>query len=274
MKFKYKKIILLVTMSSMGIGMITLSLSNSQGKESNNKKQKINISSEQQNNSEDKANATGDGLLKIGEGLVDDGTLQENAYPQINQLIEKYLAARAVCDMDTIKELVSSTNTISLEILQKESENIESYNNIACYTIKAPDEKSFVVYVYEELKIVEIDTLAPGMIRLYVNINSEGKPIIYFGQVDDKTSDFIDATGNDVKVIQLIDSVNKKLEEATTSDENLRNFINGLETSSKNIAKDTSKNISKDTTKDTSKETTKDTTKDTSKDTSKDKVNE
>lgn len=235
MKFKYKKIILLVTMSSMGIGLITFSLSNSQGKESNNKKQAINTSSEQQNNT----NETNDGLIKIAEGLVDDGTLQENAYPMINELIEKYLAARVACDMDTIKELVSSTNTISLEILQKESENIESYNNISCYTIKAPDKKSFVVYVYEELKIVDIDTLAPGMTRLYVNINSEGKPIIYFGQVDDETSDFIDATGNDVKVIQLIDSVNKKLEEATTSDENLKSFINGLENSSKDTSKDT-----------------------------------
>lgn len=247
MKLKYKKIILLVTVSSMGIGLITLSLSNTKGKDLNNTNQKTNILSEQLENSNDNNSSTKeDDILQIATGLVDDGTLLENAYPKINELIQKYLAARVACDMNIINETVSSTNTISLETLQKESEYIEGYNNISCYTIKAPDNNSFVVYVYEELKIVGIDTLAPGMTRLYVRTNSEGKPMIYFGQVDDETSDFIEATGNDVKVIQLIDSVNKKLEEAMTSDKNLKSFIDGLENTSNNTSNNTKKETSKE----------------------------
>ncbi|ROR30661.1 hypothetical protein EDD66_102316 [Mobilisporobacter senegalensis] len=235
MKLKYKKIILLVTMSSMGIGLITLSLSNPKGKEPNNVKQQTILSEQQEDKEEEQAET---GIIKITDGLTDDGTLLENAYPDINELIKKYLEARVACDMDTIKNLVSSTSTISLETLQKESEYIESYNNISCYTIKAPDNESFVVYVYEELKIVGIDTLAPGMIRLYVRVNPDGKPVIYFGQVEDETIDFIEATGNDIKVIQLIESVNKKLEEAMTSDKNLKAFIEGLENTAKNISKE------------------------------------
>lgn len=250
MRLKYRKIIFLVTLSSMGIGLITFSLSQPEGKSGHAKKQTSTVSNLQYHKEEDKAK---DGVIKIANGLKDDGTLLEDGYPDINELIEKYLAARVACDMDTIKELVSNTSIISLKTLQKEAEYIESYNNISCFTIKAPDEESFVVYVYEELKIGGIDTLAPGMIRLYVRMNPDGKPVIYFGQVEDDTIDFIEATGNDVKVIQLIDRVNKKLEEAMTSDKNLKAFIEGLESISKSSSskalkesEDSSKTLTKE----------------------------
>ena len=241
MKLKYKKIIFLITLSSMGIGLITFSFSNP--------KEKPNNADELQYDNIKNKEKTKD-VLKITNGLKDDGTLLEDAYPDINDLIEEYLAARVATDMDTINELVSSTNIISLKTLQKEAEYIESYNNISCFTMKAPDNESFVVYVYEELKIVGIDTLAPGMIRLYVQVNSEGKAIIYFGQVEDETLDFIEATGHDEKVIQLIDRVNKKLEEAMTSDKNLKAFIEALESAPKNSAPvDESKSLSEETIK-------------------------
>ena len=196
----------------MGIGLITFSFSNP--------KEKPNNADELQYDNIKNKEKTKD-VLKITNGLKDDGTLLEDAYPDINDLIEEYLAARVATDMDTINELVSSTNI-----------------------------ESFVVYVYEELKIVGIDTLAPGMIRLYVQVNSEGKPIIYFGQVEDETLDFIEATGHDEKVIQLIDRVNKKLEEAMTSDKNLKAFIEALESAHKNSAPvDESKSLSEETIK-------------------------
>lgn len=228
----------------MGIGLITFSFSNPKGKSNN-----TNNADELQYDSIKNKEKTKD-VIKIANGLKDDGTLLEDAYTDINHLIEKYLAARVATDMDTINELVSSTNIISLKTLQKEAEYIESYNNISCFTMKAPDNESFVVYVYEELKIVGIDTLAPGMIRLYVRVNSEGKPVIYFGQVEDETLDFIEATGHDEKVIQLIDRVNKKLEEAMTSDKNLKAFIEELESAPENSAPlDESKSSSKETIK-------------------------
>lgn len=209
-------------MSCMGIGFITLSIGNTSSKggaladktiEEEVKGPDVTIQNE----------------LKIVDGLVDDGTLQENAYPQINELVKKYLDARLACDMDIITKVVSNTHHITEEALQKESEYIESYDNLICYTIKAPDQESYVVYVYEEIKILGIDTLAPGMTRLYVRMNETGEPIVYFGQVEDSMLDFINDTSNTIEVIELIDRVNKRLEEAMTKDSNLYNFIVGLE---------------------------------------------
>lgn len=227
MKLKYEKIILLVTVCAMGIGMITFSMS---GPRSDGNKLNDSVSSNQKALSiEDDQKTT----LKIADGLTDDGTLQENAYPEINALVKKYLDARVNCDMKAIKETVSSTSTITEESLQKELEYIEGYDNLSCYTIKAPDGKSFVVYVYEELKIIGIDTLAPGMTRLYVKLDETGRPVIYFGQVDDVTSDFIEASSKTEKVAKLIDTVNKKMDEAMTKDKNIKAFVAGLEQSAK-----------------------------------------
>ena len=126
MKLKYKKIIFLITLSSMGIGLITFSFSNP--------KEKPNNADELQYDNIKNKEKTKD-VLKITNGLKDDGTLLEDAYPDINDLIEEYLAARVATDMDTINELVSSTNIISLKTLQKEAEYIESYNNLSCFTL-------------------------------------------------------------------------------------------------------------------------------------------
>lgn len=224
MRLKYKKIILLVSMSCMGIGFVTFSIGNTSDK----KKATGNVAIEEGVDTQNPGIEPQTGL-KIVEGLVDDGTLLENAYPQINTLVEKYLDARLACDMDTIEKVVSNTHQITKEALQKESEYIESYNNLICYTIKAPDNESYVVYVYEEIKILGVDTLAPGMTRLYVRLNDEGNPIVYFGQVEDATLDFINDSSNTPEVIQLIDGVNKRLEEAMTKDKSLYNFIVGLE---------------------------------------------
>lgn len=226
MRLKYKKMILLISMSCMGIGFITFSIGNTSSKGSSKKE---TIQEEEQESPEFVIDSqTG---LKVKDGFVDDGTLQENAYPQINELIKIYLDARLASDMETIQKVVSNTHHITEEALQKESEYIEGYDNLSCYTLKAPDNESYVVYVYEELKIIGIDTLAPGMTRLYVRFNEAGELMIYFGQVEDDILDFINDTSDNTEVIQLINGVNKRLEEAMTKDKSLYDFIIGLENS-------------------------------------------
>lgn len=242
MRLKYKKIVLIITMSTMGIGLVTLSLSHSSRE--NDKDQKTEATLARGSKKKNSEKTVSKGEIKIAEGMKDDGTLMENAYPQVNNLIQKFLDARVASDIKTINSIVSKTNPITLSGLQKEAEYIEGYQNVSCYTMKGPEEDSFIVYIYEEIKLVGIDTLAPGMTRVYVCKDENGKLFINFGQVEDGVNDYINAADKDEEVISLIKNVDIKLEEAITKDPALKEFTQKLsEVSSKSNeeTEDTSK---------------------------------
>ncbi len=213
--------VLIISMSAMGIGMITLSLSKPKDK----KKEATPVTvttdvTETQNPTEQTAANV---IELIGQPA--DGELRMDAYPAISELVQKYMTAKVNCDYETIRTLVSDATVINEDDLRAKSEYIEDYKNIACYTLNGLTADSFVVYVYEDLKILNVNTLAPGMTRLYIKLDESGNPYIYLGAVDDDTQKFIEDTATNQAVIDLINTVNTKLDEAVTKDAELKKFI-------------------------------------------------
>jgi hypothetical protein len=234
MKLKYKKMILVISMSAMGIGMITLSLSKPKDKET---KQAAAITTEQADAdaSDSSSDAEGENA-KIGIEMVGtpgDGVLRTDAYPEINALIQNYMNAKKSCDMETLASLVNDTSVINEEDLKEKAEYIEDYKNIVCYTLNGPSEGTFLVYVYDELKIMDVNTLAPNMTRLYVCTDGTGKPYIYYGTVDDETQQFIDEADKMEDIVSLVNTVNSKLTEALTNDKDLKEFVKNREEATK-----------------------------------------
>lgn len=262
MKLKYKKMILIISMSAMGIGMITLSLSGTKSKKDSKEQPAVaSVDSEQETTTDDAESTTTDATNKLTVvGKPGDGELRMDVYPQINELVKKYMSAKVTCDYDTIRTLVSDASVIDEADLKAKSEYIEDYKNIACYTLNGPTEDTFVVYVYEDLKILNVNTLAPGMTRLYIKLDENGNPYIYLGAIDDETQKFIEETAKNEAVVALINTVNTKLDEAVTSDAALKKFIEdrSAATTDKSSKEDAEKEDS------TKKETTK--KEDTSKD--------
>ena len=174
----------------------------------------------------DQVPATGDGNTITDDanvvapitliGTPGDGVLRLDAYPIINDLVKKYMVAKTKCDFDTLKTLVNDTSMINEADIRAKAEYIEDCQNIACYTLNGPTEDSFIVYVYEDLKILNVNTLAPGMTRLYIKLDESHNPYIYLGAIDDDTQKFIEKTAEDKAVTEVIATCNKKLEEALT----------------------------------------------------------
>lgn len=277
MKLKYKKMILIISMSAMGIGMVTLSLS--KPKEKNDGAEPAIASL-----SEDGSDGIEGELVGVDEtakveliGQPADGELRMDVYPAINELVKKYMSAKAACDYETIRTLVSDSSVIDEDDLRAKSEYIEDYKNIACYTLNGPTEDSFVVYVYEDLKILNVNTLAPGMTRLYIKLDESGDPYIYLGAIDDETQKFIEETSTNQAVIDIINTVNTKLDEAVTKDEDLKNFVEDRsnettteDTSSSDEKADDSKDSESSEKKSTKKDSESSDKKDSSKDESSD----
>lgn len=240
MKLKYKKIILIISMSTIAIGLITFSISRQNVKSSSNVEEVVNIDNTQLNQEESSldniANTDSDkkaskennvdvnSLLKADE----NNRLQKDANKEVNELVQNYLSALVKCDIDALSKYVTDKNSIDLDTINKQSEYIEDYKNIECYTIKGVEDGSYVVYVYEELKILGIDTLAPGMIRLYVTTSEDGNLYIHSGKNTEEVDNFINSTSKNEEVVELIQSVNLKLEEAKSNDADLKNFIDKI----------------------------------------------
>lgn len=158
---------------------------------------------------------------EINELLLD-------AYPEVNNLMKTYFNAKLNCDLETLLKIVSDTETISEEKLQKENEYIEDYQNIKCYTKNGILEGTYIVYVYFEYKFYNIDTTAPAMIRMYVCTNEAGDVYIYNEAVDGEIASYMEEINNSEDVVDLFAETDSRLKVAIESDENLMGFYTKL----------------------------------------------
>ena len=94
--------------------------------------------------------------------------MEENAYPEVNKLVETYYEASAKGDLDTISSIYRGLEDTELLKVVAASEYIEDYQNIVVYTKPGPVDDSYVVYVEMDVKLNDYDTSIPGLETLYI----------------------------------------------------------------------------------------------------------
>lgn len=151
--------------------------------------------------------------------------LEENAYPQVNTLMEEYYQAAADGDMEKVQSLVHSYDQETLIYLEKISAYIEEYRNVKCYTKAGHTENSYVVYAYYETKFRDMEVLVPGISPYLIYTNDDGSCYIYEGQVDDSMNLYLEEISAQEDVIDLMNRVQVAFNEAVVADENLNNFL-------------------------------------------------
>lgn len=148
----------------------------------------------------------------------EENALLQDAVPEVNDLMNRYYAALAAGDMESVKGMVD-TLTDDDAGLPARSEWIDSYNNISCYTKKGMTDNSYVVYTYFEIKFVGDKTasMAPGLSSFYVAQNDQGAYYILQSSNADIDNYMANITkGDDVQA--LVASVNQKWEEIKAAD--------------------------------------------------------
>lgn len=260
MKLKYKKVILLTALSTMGIGLLTLSISQGNPKTKEKFSSGIEAASlEGEEAVEDIAGNEGDDAISMsamkvavndseetGEADVAATPTEEPSptpiptptpypvYPLeemegMDAFIEVFFSAKAASDVEKLKSIYLDPGKVeSREELQKLVQYIEDYRNIKTYSKKSFEEGAYIVYAYHEIKFSSINTLAPGLSKFYVITDEEGN----FKIVSDKApevEEYFNARNEDEDVIDLINATNAKGEEAKAKDEDLMVFWNGLD---------------------------------------------
>lgn len=167
-------------------------------------------------------------------------TLEKNTNEEITTLVTTYLNASVAADLDTLKTVLSEAEQVTKEELQRWYEYVEEIQNIECYTLPGLDEDSYIVYVYYDMKIVDIDTHAPGLIQLYVCKAENDNYVILINQVDETIQEARNEALERKDVKELIATVNTKLNEAVTKDEKLKAFVSTLNSSAEQVQEQSS----------------------------------
>ncbi len=158
------------------------------------------------------------------EEEAEEDSLKENAYPEIVELVTAYMNGIANGDTDAVAATVDVLDEQEKNDIIAKSDYIEAYNNVICYTKKGMEENSYVTFAYYEMKILNIDTTAPGMMALYISQREDGSYYIFNGEASPEMEAFVLALAEEAEVAALIENVEVKYQEAMNSDENLANF--------------------------------------------------
>lgn len=170
------------------------------------------------------------------EATVSVETFQENAYPEINTLIESYYTAYAAGDIATLNTLATPISANEQGYISLYSQYVESYQNMIYYTKSGLDANSYMVNVYVEVKFEGVETLAPGLDFFYVRTNEDGTLYIdnLYSQynmrqnenaLDTSVEALINEYEKQADVIALLQDVQQKYESTVASDEALANMI-------------------------------------------------
>ena len=209
MPLRYKKFILIFTLAVMFIGLGTFSLLAPE----------LNFSLPTSQES-------------MGKKDVLQGKSNKDIKQEITDLVQIYFDAKLKVDMTILAECVTDIENIDERKLVAEAEYIEKYQNISC-TIKEGAEKgSYRVYVYHEDKYYDIDTAIPSLTALYVKVQDDGKFMLHYGTLTGKEQKRIKELDDSKEIKKLTDSVNKKLEELKSNNEQVREFCEMLDSSS------------------------------------------
>lgn len=159
---------------------------------------------------------------------IPDEPLQENAFAEVNELVKKYYQAMANGDMDTLLSIATGIDEKEQIKIVKKSEYVENYPTVTCYTKQGPVADSYIVYAYYEVKLVNYETLTPGMNALYVCKKEDGSYYINGETQSDEIIDYCEMISAQDDVVDLVNTVQVKYNEIKSTDMELSKFLDEL----------------------------------------------
>lgn len=151
--------------------------------------------------------------------------LEENAYPEINNIVRTYYDAQASGDIETISSLNTYLNDIEKIRVEELSKYIENYPVVNVYTKPGLAENTYVAYVYSEVKFTDMDQELPGMQTYYIGQNEDATFFINDGTYDDSVWNYIKEVTLQDDVVDLNNKVVVEYNELLANDEELNEFI-------------------------------------------------
>jgi len=155
----------------------------------------------------------------------------------IVSLVRQYRAACASGDTAAIAKLYNLTEVKNPHTFMAVATIITGYQNTACYIRPGLDDASKVVFIYDDLKLADFDTLVPNLSYVYVRAATDGSFYIYPGEYDEASMSYvydkdilelIDNLEGDTEIAGLVKTVNEKFAQTCESNSALKDYIDQL----------------------------------------------
>ena len=151
--------------------------------------------------------------------------LEENAHPEINDMVRTYYNAQVEGDIATITSLNAYLNEIETIRMQELSKYIDSYPTLNVYTKPGLEENTYVAYVCSEVLFTDAEVALPGMQTYYIGLNTKDGSFINDGTYDDTVWNYIKQLTLQDDVVDLNNKVTVEYNELLAEDEELNEFI-------------------------------------------------
>lgn len=161
----------------------------------------------------------------IEEVEIPEYELEENAHPEINNLVRAYYDAQASGDIDTISKLNTYLDEIEIIKVQEMSKYVDSYPVLDVYTKPGLEENAYVAYVCSQVKFSEMDQELPGMQTFYIGANEDGSYFINDGTNDKTIRNYITKITLQDDVVDLNNKIVVEYNELLAEDEELEEYI-------------------------------------------------
>ena len=155
-----------------------------------------------------------------GEGLVKNDT-------PVLDVISRYYRAWAEKDFETLR-IIDPALSAEDEADIQNNDAIESFNNIETYSVEGLTAQSYMAYVYFDVKLAGITTLAPTLTDFYLAPDENGNLVIVDKYSTQELADFTESMRTQPGVQALIRQVDSKLADAENQDEDLKEYILSL----------------------------------------------
>lgn len=170
----------------------------------------IAVSINQKDSLQDEAQAlleqnasVGDGTALDSMGVTPQYELEENAHPEITNIVKTYYKAQVDGDIDTISKLNSYLNDIEVIRVKELSKYIEDYTEINVYTKPGLSENTYVTYVASKVKFKDLESPIAGFQTYYAGKDSDGNDFITEGTYDDTVYEYISNVTVQPDVVEL-----------------------------------------------------------------------
>lgn len=162
---------------------------------------------------------------------------------EITALIKQYRTAFATADINALKTLYNTDQVMNSDIITATAKIITGYENTQCYVKDGMDDTSKVVFIYDDFKIADIDTLIPNVSYVYLKQKADGTYYIYPGEYDQSTANYVYSSEIQKYISELIKeddikalytSVNEKFSKIVAEDPKVKAFVDKLTGSGSN----------------------------------------
>ena len=168
---------------------------------------------------------TGSNASEAASFEIPSYTMEENAYPEVNALVEKYYTAAAAGDSETLSKIYRGLDETEILKAVATSKYIDKFENITVYTKPGPVEGSYAAYVYNEVKLKDYDKDVPGLETFYICTDDDGELYINRDIADAGELDYLKQVNVQADVVDLNNKVATEYNEMIQSDVALAELI-------------------------------------------------